>query len=69
MEQGLELTRKTSMQLTYMGNSYTRQTSSDAKPVVHSPTAARLTTPVGPRLLQPLKHSPIAVWSISAEGR
>ena len=34
MERGLELTRRTSMQLTYMGNVYTRQTSADAKPVV-----------------------------------
>lgn len=34
MERGLELTRSTSMQLTYMGNVYTRQTSADAKPVV-----------------------------------
>ena len=34
MERGLELTRRTSMQLTYMGNVYTRQTTADAKPVV-----------------------------------
>ena len=33
-ERGLELTRRTSMQLTYMGNVYTRQTTVDAKPAV-----------------------------------
>ena len=33
-ERGLEPTRRTSMQLTYMGNVYTRQTTVDAKPAV-----------------------------------
>ena len=33
-ERGSELTRRTSMQLTYMGNAYTRQTVAAVKPMV-----------------------------------